>query len=79
MRTIGALAVLCGMLGQMTDANAYPCNDRHYVNTSHHIVHSPSCGRESPHHTATCRDGSISYSEHHRGTCSRHGGVARWG
>lgn len=28
--------------------------------------------------TAVCRDGTYSYSLHHRGTCSRHGGVARW-
>ncbi|WP_182058833.1 DUF3761 domain-containing protein, partial [Pantoea sp. ME81] len=23
-------------------------------------------------------DGSYSFSTHHRGTCSRHGGVAEW-
>ena len=28
--------------------------------------------------TAVCRDGSKSYSQHHRGTCSHHGGVAYW-
>jgi hypothetical protein len=28
--------------------------------------------------TAQCRDGSYSFSEHHRGTCSHHGGVASW-
>lgn len=28
--------------------------------------------------TARCRDGSYSYSHHHRGTCSHHGGVAVW-
>lgn len=28
--------------------------------------------------TAVCRDGWISYSAHRRGTCSHHGGVARW-
>ena len=27
---------------------------------------------------ARCRDGSISYSTQHRGTCSHHGGVADW-
>lgn len=29
--------------------------------------------------TAVCRDGSYSYSQHRSGTCSHHGGVARWG
>jgi Protein of unknown function (DUF3761) len=28
--------------------------------------------------TARCRDGSYSYSQHHSGTCSHHGGVAVW-
>ena len=28
--------------------------------------------------TAKCRDGSYSYSQHHSGTCSHHGGVAVW-
>jgi hypothetical protein len=28
--------------------------------------------------TAQCRDGSYSFSQNHRGTCSHHGGVARW-
>jgi hypothetical protein len=80
MRTILVIAVLCGAFGQISDANAYACNNRHYVNSSGHLVHSPSCGNESepPQHTATCRDGSISYSEHRSGTCSGHGGVAQW-
>src|SRR5258708_10808509 len=28
--------------------------------------------------TATCRDGTTSYSAHRRGTCSHHGGVKTW-
>jgi hypothetical protein len=28
--------------------------------------------------TAKCRDGSYSFSQHHSGTCSHHGGVAVW-
>ena len=28
--------------------------------------------------TATCRDGTISYSRHRQGTCSWHGGVEFW-
>jgi hypothetical protein len=28
--------------------------------------------------TARCRDGTYSFSAHHSGTCSHHGGVARW-
>jgi hypothetical protein len=28
--------------------------------------------------TAVCRDGDYSYSTHHTGTCSGHGGVSQW-
>jgi len=28
--------------------------------------------------TAKCKDGTTSYSAHHAGTCSGHGGVAEW-
>ncbi|HEY7371757.1 MAG TPA: DUF3761 domain-containing protein, partial [Polyangia bacterium] len=28
--------------------------------------------------TARCKDNSISYSVHHAGACSHHGGVAQW-
>jgi hypothetical protein len=28
--------------------------------------------------TARCKDGTTSYSAHHSGTCSNHGGVAQW-
>lgn len=79
MRSIFVGFVLFALAGQTGDAFGYACNQRHYVNVSGHVVHSPSCGvrgEGTPH--AVCRDGSISFSEHHRGTCSRHGGVAAW-
>jgi len=28
--------------------------------------------------TAKCKDGSLSYAQHHSGACSDHGGVAQW-
>jgi len=28
--------------------------------------------------TAKCKDGSLSYSTHHSGACSHHGGVGQW-
>jgi hypothetical protein len=54
---------------------------RHYTNVSGQWVHSPSKtrdGRAPAGWTAHCSDGSYSFSEHHRGTCSHHGGVATW-
>jgi hypothetical protein len=35
-------------------------------------------GGPPPGATARCRDGDYSYSTHHSGTCSRHGGVSQW-
>lgn len=54
---------------------------RHYMNVSGHVVHSPTrtfSGRAPGRYTAICGDGSYSFSEHHRGTCSHHGGVSTW-
>lgn len=39
---------------------------------------SYAAGPPPPGATAQCRDGTYSYSQHHSGTCSHHGGVARW-
>jgi hypothetical protein len=33
-------------------------------------------GQKAP--TAKCKDGSLSYAQHHSGACSDHGGVAQW-
>jgi hypothetical protein len=35
-------------------------------------------GAPPPGATAQCRDGTYSFSQHHSGTCSHHGGVATW-
>jgi hypothetical protein len=74
------LILMCfSLVAFANSALAYSCNGNHYVNSSGHLVHSPSCGRAGEGHPhAVCRDGSVSYSEHHRGTCSHHGGVASW-
>ncbi|MDR3510189.1 MAG: DUF3761 domain-containing protein [Caulobacteraceae bacterium] len=51
----------------------------YYTNVSGHAVHRPVHASHAPAGaTARCRDGTWSFSEHHRGTCSHHGGVAVW-
>ncbi len=53
----------------------------HYTNRSGARVHSPAHARNGgvpAGATAHCGDGSYSFSQHHRGTCSHHGGVAEW-
>ncbi|ATJ92649.1 hypothetical protein CIW82_13350 [Acetobacter tropicalis] len=53
----------------------------HYRNSDGTSVHSPAhthSGQAPAGATAKCGDGSFSFSQHHRGTCSRHGGVVSW-
>lgn len=78
MKVLLAAALAIYFVGQTDKAFAYECNDNHYVNRDGDEVHSPSCGPQQDHEspTADCRDGSVSYSHHHSGTCSHHGGVA---
>lgn len=55
-------------------------NDRHYTNSDGQQVHSPaySSGGAPAGATALCGDGTYSFSQHRSGTCSHHGGVAKW-
>jgi hypothetical protein len=53
----------------------------HYVNKDGVEVHSPAHSKTAAPPegaTAQCRDGTYSFSLHHSGTCSHHGGVANW-
>lgn len=51
----------------------------YYTNSVGHRVRRPVAARSAPAGaSAQCRDGTYSFSEHRRGTCSHHGGVARW-
>jgi Protein of unknown function (DUF3761) len=77
-RGMPGLAICLVQIAAATQANAFACNNNRYINSAGQGVHSPSCGTESDHKTADCRDGSVSHSDHHRGPCSHHGGVAHW-
>lgn len=53
----------------------------HYRNKDGQIVHSPAKsvqGQVPSGASAKCRDGTYSFSQHRRGTCSHHGGVGTW-
>ena len=53
----------------------------HYRSRDGSDVHRPAKsldGGKPAGATAKCRDGTWSFSHTHRGTCSRHGGVAHW-
>lgn len=50
-----------------------------YINKDGKFIPSPSKSNTQPAGaTAKCRDNTWSYSQNRRGTCSGHGGVARW-
>jgi uncharacterized protein YgiM (DUF1202 family) len=52
---------------------------KYYTNSSGEKVQSPTYYNAPPAGaTALCRDGTYSFSRNRRGTCSHHGGVAKW-
>ncbi len=54
-------------------------NDNYYTNTQGNEVHSPAYSNTVPAGaTAICGDGTYSFSQSRRGTCSHHGGVSQW-
>lgn len=54
-------------------------NDNTYTNSEGNEVHSPAFAPSIPADaSAICGDGTYSFSQSRRGTCSRHGGVAEW-
>jgi hypothetical protein len=55
-------------------------SDDYYTNSRGQRVHRPVISPDGPPAgaTAQCRDGSYSFSQSRRGTCSHHGGVSRW-
>jgi Protein of unknown function (DUF3761) len=56
-------------------------NHNTYINRDGNTVHAPArslSGKAPQGASARCRDGTYSFSQHHSGTCSRHGGVADW-
>lgn len=63
-------------------ATAQPVVDTgYYTNSDGQKVHRPERTQNNAAPagaSAQCRDGTYSFSTHYRGTCSHHGGVARW-
>ncbi|MEI6352807.1 MAG: DUF3761 domain-containing protein [Candidatus Nomurabacteria bacterium] len=55
-------------------------NTNTYTNVSGNSIKSPSYSSNGipAGATAKCKDGTYSFSQNHRGSCSRHGGVSNW-
>lgn len=82
MRLAAALLVLALLPATaLARSPGYGSSDGgYYQSTDGSMVHGPTRTREAADGrvTADCRDGTFSYSHHHQGTCSGHGGVAKW-
>jgi len=77
--TASAPAVAKDRRPAQAPAPASGSDSDYYTNVSGHRVHRPLAAYSAPAGaTAQCRDGTYSFSEHARGTCSHHEGVARW-
>lgn len=91
--TLLALLSTPPALAEVQDGHHHPARHSHnshhhsngsgsadtYTNVDGRRVHRPVFTHRAPRGaSAQCRDGSYSFSLHHRGTCSHHGGVARW-
>ena len=81
MRHAGALLALSLLIVAPAVARAPGSGEQdYYQSRDGSLVHRPTQG-DNPTFgriMATCRDGSASYSHHHQGTCSGHGGVQTW-
>lgn len=64
-----------------TPASSGLSNDNTYTNSEGNTVQSPAYSNDGSvpaGATARCGDGTYSFSQSRRGTCSHHGGVAQW-
>jgi hypothetical protein len=78
MRSVALALALLMALPVVADARGHYGSD-YYTNVIGHHVHRPEHSRTAPQGaSARCRDGTFSFSEHHSGTCSHHGGVSDW-
>lgn len=65
--------------GTQAPAPVLDCPNGTYVNSAGNTVCSPYASNSAPAGaTARCADGTYSFSQSRRGTCSHHGGVASW-
>jgi hypothetical protein len=65
--------------GKTNTGNVKCTNNGTYVNSKGQTVQRPeNCSGPPQGATAQCRDGSYSFSQSRRGTCSHHGGVEKW-
>ncbi|WP_458690115.1 DUF3761 domain-containing protein [Nocardia tengchongensis] len=75
---IGASTALAGPAAALPVLHT-SCAASEYENSDGACVHRPEQSATAPDGaTARCKDGTYSFSQHRRGTCSGHRGVAEW-
>jgi hypothetical protein len=84
-RVLHSDAVTTPPVSQVTTVGTYvapaapTCTNGTYVNSAGNTVCRPEASVNAPSGaTAKCVDGTYSFSQSRRGTCSSHGGVAEW-
>lgn len=83
VRGLLVAAVVAAGISVAGAPQAMACSPGDYTNSNGNCIEDPTApvpGNNSPPPgaTAQCKDGDWSYSTHHTGTCSGHGGVAAW-
>jgi hypothetical protein len=77
--TVSAPAPTVSPAPKVTAPTPQVSEPKSYINTNGERVQSPTYYDSAPAGaSAQCRDGTYSFSKNRRGTCSGHGGVARW-
>lgn len=79
-RSLVAVAELAVVLATLASPALARSQGPYYRSSDGSEVHDPTRETNAAYGTPTadCRDGTHSYSHHHSGTCSGHGGVANW-
>jgi hypothetical protein len=76
---LSAPTILVIVPGDLVARTNHGCGTQYYRNAHGRCVHRPMrVSRPPAGASAKCRDGTYSFSQSRRGTCSWHGGVARW-
>jgi len=76
---LAAVLIFLSSLSVVSTASAASCPSGTYKNTAGKCVQSPTKAPTWPDGaSAKCFDGTYSFSQSRRGTCSHHGGVAQW-
>lgn len=66
------------LVAALTPTSFVLAKSSYYTNVRGNKIHVPVKQQAPAGSTAKCRDGTYSFSQTRRGTCSHHGGVAQW-